>query len=137
MNGRIWKEDEVVRFILFNYQMEKLIELLNEYIGDWQEWLYACYPLDEDFDKFFHTKDWEGTLEEAQVISKKFWFIQWLVDNDKIDFNNVRETNYWWEFNYYWTIPNSKRNKEIQIERLLMILAIQDNPIEFLISILK
>ena len=131
MNGRIWKEDEVVRFILFNYQMEKLIELLNEYIGDWQEWLYACYPLDEDFDKFFHTKDWEGTLEEAQVISKKFWFIQRLVDNDKIDRKKI-EINQTYQLCLGLLI-----DRGYYVNVLLMLLSIQDNPIEFLVSILK
>ena len=86
-------------------------------------------------------KKWEKLdlecVDRFYAISKYYGFIHRLVDNDKIDRNNVKETNYWWEFNYYWTIPNSKRNKEIQVERLLMLLSIQDNPIEFLISILK
>lgn len=104
----------------------KLIKLLNKYLNDGQERLYACYPLDEDFDKFFHTKDWEWTIEEAQVISKKFWFIKWLVDNDKIDKDKVKLLSVFqetWYYNLY--------------QSLLMILSIQEKPIEFLISILK
>lgn len=103
----------------------KLIKLLNEYLNDGQERLYACYPLDEDFDKFFHTKDWEWIIEEAQVISKKFWFIKWLVDNDKIDKENVwrNESPDIFDYSFY--------------EVVLMLLSIQDDPIEFLISILK
>jgi len=103
--------------------MEKLIELLNEYLDDGQERLYACYSLDEDFDKFFHTKDWEWTIEEAQVISKKFWFIKWLVDNDKIDIKKAKE----------WEIMLSRTDEE----NIIWKLSIQDNPIEFLCSILK
>lgn len=102
----------------------KLIKLLNEYLNDGQERLYACYPLDEDFDKFFHTKDWEWIIEEAQVISKKFWFIWWLVENDKIEAHEIRFDNYeWTEFD--------------KVDSTIMLLSIQDNPIEFLISILK
>ena len=109
----------------------KLIKLLNKYIGDWQDRLYACYPLDEDFDKFFHTKDWEWTIEEAQVISKKFWFIQRLVENDKIDFYTILKENWTFRKEFY-AIENKK-----EYERLIMLLSVEDNPIEFLISILK
>ena len=102
----------------------KLVKLLNEYIGDGQERLYSCYPLDEDFDKFFHTKDWEWIIEEAQVISKKFWFIQWLIDNDKIDFDKIQ---IWFQLTlWYW-----------KYDSLLMLLSISDTPIEDLISYLK
>jgi len=104
----------------------KLIKLLNEYLNDGQERLYACYPLDEDFDKFFHTKDWEWIIEEAQVISKKFWFIWWLVQNDKIDFRKLDDNPDWYDIN---------TNREYL--DLVALLSIQDNPIEFLISILK
>lgn len=104
----------------------KLIKLLNEYLNDGQERLYACYPLDEDFDKFFHTKDWEWIIEEAQVISKKFEFIKWLLDNNKIDFVKLDDDCNWYEIN--------TGNEYLD---LVALLSIQDNPIEFLISILK
>ena len=55
----------------------------------------------------------------SMVISKYFWFIQRLVDNDKIDESKI--DIHW--FSFY--------------ESVLMELAIQDNPIEFLCSVLK
>lgn len=112
-------------YILYFDRMEKLIWYLNDYLDDWQEWLYACYPLDDDFDKFFHTKDWEWTIEEAQVISKRFWFIQWLVDNDKIDkdYYLAYVCNLWEEF--------SMENN------IIMNLSIAKNPIEYLCKMLK
>lgn len=106
--------------------MIKLIKLLNEYLNDGQERLYACYPLDEDFDKFFHTKDWEWIIEEAQVISKKFWFIKWLILNDKINFYKLEDDSSWYNIDTW-----------IDYLDMLALLSIQDNPIEFLISILK
>ena len=109
--------------------MEKLIELLNEYLDDGQERLYACYPLDEDFDKFFHTKDWEWTIEEAQVISKKFWFIERLVENDKIDFS--------WEWELAIKLVNLFERKVDNADWVIALLSISDNPIEDLISYLK
>jgi len=122
--------------------IKKLIELLNEYEKEVKK-SEIVWSIDNDWDICRQTYEWVDYNEYTEymntnnLISKSFWFIKWLVDNEKIDRNNVREGNYWREFNDYWTIPNSKRDKEIQIERLLMILSIQDNPIEFLCSVLK
>ena len=68
------------------------------------------------------------------VLSKRYWFIEWLVENDKIEKYKVIELEHNWirPFkldNLYWEIKLE--------ERLLMLLSIQDNPIKFLISILK
>lgn len=99
-------------------QMEKLIELLNEYeekyrdfhfVWDWNEW--------REFTEF----------EVAFIISKKFWFIKWLVENEKIDVEKVYNNS---------DYPMVKRD-EFLYEWLLMLLSIQDEPIEFLVSILK
>ena len=73
---------------------------------------------------------------DEYIISKHYGFIKWLVDNDKIDIDkyyefmtneNIDISNACWELDM---------DKEFYYE-LLMILAVQDNPIEFLISILK
>lgn len=56
------------------------------------------------------------------IISKEYWFIKWLVDNDKIDLKKLYHDMRLEFWDYHW---------------LLMLLSIQDNPIEFLISILK
>jgi len=70
-------------------------------------------------------------IHETVLISKRFWFIKRLVDNDKIDFDKVYEKEEnenidicmsWEDADMYW---------------LLMLLSIQDKPIDFLISILK
>lgn len=73
-------------------------------------------------------------IHETVLISKKFEFIKRLVDHDNINFNKVYEKEkaekidiciywrYWKEENTYW---------------LLMLLSIQEKPIEFLVSILK
>ena len=92
--------------------MEKLIELLDEY------------------EKESNLKSeifWEKS--EFIVISKKFWFIKWLVENDKIDRDKMEEKS------EYTFIKNGWG--EHIIEDVLMLLSIQDEPINFLISILK
>jgi hypothetical protein len=104
--------------------MEKLIELLNEYVKELWIWNYV----------WWHNKK---TVENSDfIITKKFWFIKWLVDNDKIDLKELdkseRKPMYSFEeewklwFKLFWVY-----------ESLLMLLSIQDNPIDFLISILK
>jgi hypothetical protein len=107
--------------------MDKLIELLNEY--DDNNWEVTDY-----WALFNRMNEWISETEDLQVISKKFWFIWWLVQNDKIDTTNKftlmanvenKENWLWYAHTFEW------------YEALIMILSIQDNPIEFLVSILK
>lgn len=106
--------------------MEKLLELLNEYS-----------PLKDMSDEYC-VKDWKVYVRTRlyaepdvyenytlRVISKKFWFIKWLRSHDRIrDFGPLEQlVNGYWRFQEY--------------ESRLMLLSIQDEPIEFLISILK
>ena len=99
--------------------IEKLIELLNEYRNDWvEEYLENI--------KSFKIKWWH--YSDLYVISKKFWFIKWLVENDKI--NTESWPLYWFHF------IMSNRQPYSFYETLLMILSISDTPIEDLISYL-
>ena len=65
-------------------------------------------------------------VHETILISKKFKFIEWLIKNDKIDFRKLDDNPDWYDIN---------TNREYL--DLIALLSIQDNPIEFLISILK
>ena len=103
----------------------KLIKLLNEY--------NEAEILDEE------TLEVNWKYHDIEYLyTKKFWFIQWLVENDKIwdNKNSDRytmmklmraEINEWTEV-FEWTE---------RYEFVIMILSIQDEPIKFLISILK
>ena len=111
--------------------MEKLIELLNEHAHT------RKYNNAEIVERVEHTK-WnlywryrENTWSYMIVISKEYWFIKWLVDNDKIDLNNSELSNF---RNVYYGYEN---DKDTPYKTVLMLLSIQDNPIEFLVSILK
>jgi len=66
-------------------------------------------------------------IHEIILISKKFWFIERLVKNEKINKN------------YSEWLPAITKNWFLMEweTALLMILSIQDNPIEYLCSILK
>ena len=100
--------------------MEKLIELLNEY---------------KETKKILnYDMDWQLEIDNAIYVNypnierlcwKQFWFIQRLVENDKIDF---RKLPYLWE---YWM------GVDIPTDSIIAILSISDTPIEDLISYLK
>jgi hypothetical protein len=115
--------------------MEKLIELLNEYekVREKSEYQKLSNKEYKWFSSYFfplcfwHKEDfsWAMTNEfgewtENVICSKKFWFIKWLVENEKIDLDRI---------------PAIEDNGATNI--VLMLLSIQDEPIEFLISILK
>ena len=70
------------------------------------------------------TNEWE-----LVVISKDYWFIKWLVENDKV--NTESWPLYWFHFIMH------NRQPYTLYETLLMLLSISDTPIEDLISYLK
>ena len=111
--------------------MEKLIKLLNEYEEDkikGTKWLSVMYVWKYEWTLHYYNnyKD-ENIFDNVRflIISKEYWFIQWLVENNKIEFREdfYLEDQHWWWFG--------------EDEDIIMILSIQDNPIEFLVSILK
>jgi len=118
--------------------MEKLIELLNEYEKENKSDLYYKFEL-ENWELYCYddVTDVLWTMQdEAMVIcSKKFWFIKWLVENDKIDLWKIKKLYRKSNEHSVHTYPIMYEYSDY--ESLLMILAIQDEPIKFLISILK
>ena len=102
--------------------MDKLIALLNEYDGGELEYTIINNEVKRRVKNIIEP-DKPYKWCSVWWYSKSFWFIQWLVDNDKIDLLRLDNRIALSEFNKF--------------ERVLMALAIQDNPIEFLVSILK
>lgn len=108
--------------------MKKLIEFLNEYL--WQSGIVAIdQEIEWGRDIFFENEDWFHA-EEAEIISKKFWFIQWLVGMAKIDYESWHKV--FIDSNYFDNISDL-----YEYEVLTMYLSIQDDPIRFLLSVLK
>ena len=119
-------------------QMEKLIELLNEYETP-QSWVvFKSY---DNYDGTFYWVDcdWETEIawSDSLICSNKFWFIKWLVENEKIDLEKVKGKIWIPCFVWYTEWEISCVNDKEDYEQLLMLLSIQDEPINFLISILK
>ena len=108
--------------------MKKLKQLLNEY-----------YPLDTIYQEYHivnsivylrrygDTNKFNYRDFTLNVISKKFWFIERLVIYAKVKYWPIEElTIIDKDWKMYW-----------YTDTLLMHLAIQDDPISFLVSILK
>lgn len=105
----------------------KILDLFNEYnLSPEMTWWEMEQPRTE--------KDWNtmSRIYKAYIVSKDFWWIKWLVDNDKI---NMEEVPMRCELYYQtrWIPWNVTDDTDI----LIMLLAIQPKPIEFLISLLK
>lgn len=102
--------------------MEKLIELLNE---------YEIKRKKTKMDITDKRTEWDFDNEYTQliIISKQFWFIKWLVENNKIDFS--RE----------WDLSNELvdlfERKLDNAEWVIALLSISDTPIDDLINYLK
>ena len=108
--------------------MDKLVALLNEFEKEKKSW-FTWRSIDS-YDNCVYGVDcdWETEITMySDLYSKQYWFIKWLVDNDKIDYKKFEDSieRYYDLEDYYLS------------EQVLMFLSIQDNPIEFLISILR
>lgn len=119
--------------------MEKLIELLNQYVEkynksdldytfelDKDDWLLFCYDDTTDY-------KWRTMQDEAMVIcSKQFWFIKRLVDSDKIGEFSRKDVRY-----PYYLEDGLLLQGYGESDSLIMLLAISDNPIDLLCERLK
>jgi len=106
--------------------MEKLIELVyyyNSHLDKGHIWIWLTTSVKEDGREVPFDKEKEIRKYENYIISKKYGFIERLVENDKIDIKKVKE----------WEIMLSRNDKE----NIIWKLSIQDNPIDYLCSILK
>ena len=102
----------------------KLIELLNEYGNEiCNHW--GDYQTDMDF----------TDRDTYWYLSKKFWWIWWLVENDKIDLWKIKKLYRKSNEHSIHTYPIMYDYSDY--ESLLMLLAIQDEPIRFLCEIIK
>lgn len=103
--------------------MEKLIELLCEYLWEEYHWEYF---------------EWYRDIEIPQrldSLSELKPFIKWLVENDKIDNKKIADETYV-KVNWEWYELILGCHYDLY-QQTLMLLAIQDEPIRFLCEILK
>ena len=108
--------------------MNKLIILLNRY---------------REKEHWYNVPEWERkelSLPDWYIISKELGFIKRLIDNDKIDFEKYRimDTRKYLHQHIIGNVCYVDIRADVpNYEFILALLSIQDNPIEFLSSILK
>ena len=133
--------------------MEKLLKLINEYeesrwtmIDDWlteeerENWaIIEEKPMWSEYE--WHLRHcnankvaYEKDTFDAYALSKKYGFIEWLVNWHKIDSLKLN-TKRFEEFEDY-KLAKYKTVSDEYIDKLHMILSISDTPISDLISIL-
>lgn len=99
--------------------IKKLIKLLNES----EDWFVSKFVDYDDEDWVFILNSWQR-FHYSFILSREYWFVLWLIKNNKIDWSKFgRMIN-----NKMYYYPKTS---------FLMLLSIQDEPIEFLIDILK
>lgn len=100
-----------------NPQWMKLVDYVNQREEE-------TFPVPNHF-------TYENRFDDVHIFSKRMWFVKWLVENDKID-NDKLEVAYENEEDLYigWDVCRDYRF-------ILMLLSIQDNPMTFMLSILK
>lgn len=125
--------------------MQKLLELLNQYDDEEGKDLYEWEIEWEDIIWYNRFWWWYETIDVSKsvIISKRYWFIERLVKKDKVD-TDAYKTVYSGDLDKWKTLTMSSGWDEFYqvtehwvYESLLMLLSIQDNPISFLVSLLK
>lgn len=115
-------------YLFFYYTMDKLLQLLNEYQTQ-RESKFKFSGYDERSMSFLLVDSHEVLWEET-IISNKFWFIERLIANDKLNkewlFNIIRESCIFNDMNIC-----------SESDYIIMYLAIGYNPIYFLTSMVK
>lgn len=125
--------------------MQKLLELLNQYDDEEGKDLYEWEIEWEDIIWYNRFWWWYETIDVSRsvIISKRYWFIERLVKKDKVDIDAYKTVfswdldkrknltrQIWWE-EFYQVVEHWA------YESLLMLLSIQEEPVSFLISLLK
>ena len=110
--------------------MKKLIQLLNEYQTQrGSKFQFSSYDINGS--AFIIEKNPRMVLWEETITSKKFWFIERLMDRNKIEFDRARDrSDFPLLYAGWWGLYSDA-------DIIIATLSIQDDPIEFLISILK
>lgn len=114
-------------------RMDLLIRLLNEYLKTKDTEIHKTNKVFafEEATKSFIAENGTSYRQE-RVISKRFKFIKFLLDNGYIDYTEVIRKK------WYWTLENEMISlDEGRYYEILMLLSISEDPIRLLIYILK
>jgi len=114
--------------------MEKIITLLNERVNSMLPWMFEYYyEYNSIHIKCLHPAIWGDSwvVQESRIISKEEWFILRLVTNKKVDILKISDRLF--DKTSWFNNPEKVRT----FEKLLMLLAIEDEPLKVLESVLE
>jgi hypothetical protein len=115
--------------------MEKLIKLLNEYRKEKYPKSKLRYYKYDSLNNEFLSNCIPNDPEE-KVLGKRFGFIKWLVEKDKVDMFDI--ANYIaFHNNYAFVATRELKDRNIDEDHLIMLLSIQEKPLQLLIQFLK
>lgn len=117
------------RAIMYGY--DQIVDRLNQFLQEQNSNTRFEYINNNRFvlDKESKIEPYIKAMPPEIILSKSYQFVEWLVKNDKIDFIKMYDLS---------TLHGIMiLTQEDAVNRVLMELAIQTNPIEFLIAILK
>ena len=116
--------------------MNKLVDLLNEYEKEKTDLKFNPHLWDA-YGGHLSFLEYSSKYSDLLCISKRYEFIKRLVDNDKINYHKISDIIIYSQWRYTWVNKTTaQRVDENYLDLILMILSIQDNPIQFLIDIL-
>ena len=117
-------------------QEVKFMDLLNEYL--------AKYYAEHGNKNLYIELEWWSifNVHETIIISDKFWFIKHLVVGKNIDREKLQNILNTTGYDFpIWKSYDQMGSEDIEnytrYESLIMLLSIQNNPIEFLTNIIK
>lgn len=136
--------------------MDNLTKYINKYGKISKCWPFEYYRVEPatDYRSSYLALGWDDNwewdwkewfLEIPRLISKEYGFIKWLTKNDYIDRDKIDELKLIPTLTYQNMMDDCDCGKShwhpytfvSDEDELLMLLAINKNPIEFLISVLK
>jgi len=118
--------------------MEKLIKLINKRQEEKHpDGIYLPVVAYRDWIFWSDSDCLSSVMDEIHLISKPCRFIEWLVEGDKINFESQAMQYAKSDLSKFFTEWKDKNWMSDDYAMLLMLLAIQDEPTEFLISVLK
>lgn len=125
--------------------MEKLIELLNEYnrnVKKWSDRRELKNSIDNPWTKYISLSSVWAWKIYLWIISREYWFIEWLVKKNKIDTKKVAERRKedWWSIVNYNHDEETKTVEtmiEYWTDNTLMALSVSNSPIDDLILYLS
>ena len=116
-----WMYDEDIKIKNWNKQRKKFVDYYNQWREEkfWEKWYF----------------EYRNRFDNVHIISKNMWFIDRLLEKNKIDRDELYQEMNWVVYYNHYTQEIIEEYSDS--DWLIMLLSIQENPITFILNILK